>query len=208
MTLTLAIDTSVGVTVALCRSGEVLAERGVTEHAVQGERTALAVSEVLAVAGCAPADLTRVVVGVGPGPFTGLRVGLATGAAMAVALHIPIIGVCSLDAVALECGLAECVAVSDARRKELYFAHYWTGGCDEPGVAAPADIAVRFDSLAVVGPGAALYSDVLPGTVVPLRAARLVESLDCGRSRPRDVTPLYLRVPDAVEPGPRKPVAS
>lgn len=208
MTLTLAIDTSVGVSVALSLGSDLLVERNVTEHAVQGELTAVAVRDALAAAGREPRGLGRIVVGVGPGPFTGLRVGLATGAAMGVALGVPVVGVCSLDAVALEAGGADCVAVSDARRKELYFAHYVNGHGGDPGVATPADLAAKFPGARFVGPAALMYPGDIAGEVVALRAARLVEALDSGRSAPREITPLYLRMPDAVEPGPRKPVAT
>lgn len=93
-------------------------------------------------AGLTLRDIDAVVVGCGPGPFTGLRVGIATAAAYGHALGVPVHGVCSLDGIGNQtCG--EVLVVTDARRREVYWARYSDGvRGDGPGVAAPADVAV------------------------------------------------------------------
>lgn len=208
MALTLAIDTAVGVSVAVCDGATTLAQQSTDHHGVQGELTAVMIRDAFATCGRQASDIERIVVGVGPGPFTGLRVGMATAVAMGVALGVPVIGVCSLDAVAYDSGAVRGVAVSDARRKELYFATWADGVAGEPGVAYPADLAERFAGELVFGPAAGLYPDHLAGNTVPLRAAALVAALDTGMGRPRPITPLYLRKPDAIEPAARKQVGT
>lgn len=208
MTLTLAIDTSVGVSVALCDGMVTLSQQSTDQHGVQGELTAVMVRDALEACGRRAADIERIVVGVGPGPFTGLRVGMATAAAMGLALGVPVVGVCSLDAVAYDSGASRGVAVSDARRKELYFAEWADGAVGEPGVAYPADLAERFAGEPVVGPAAGMYPQHLAGDTIQLRAAALVAALDSGLGRARPITPLYLRKPDAVEPAARKQVGT
>lgn len=193
----LAIDTSVGVSVALHDGERVVAQRHDDQHGVQGERCAADIAELLTGAGLTPVDITRVVVGVGPGPFTGLRVGIATAAAFALARGVPVVGVCSLDAVAHDMG-GPCVVVSDARRGELYAALYPEPA--EPWVATATDIAQRCPGARVVGPGAGLYPEPLPGEVRPLRAAALADLVAQGVARQRPLTPLYLRAPDATPP--------
>ena len=104
------------------------------------ERITPNVLAALADAGLAMADLGAVVVGCGPGPFTGLRVGMATAAAYGHALGIPVYGVCSLDAIG---GLTtgDTLVVTDARRREVYWARYRDGvRIDGPAVSAPADV--------------------------------------------------------------------
>ena len=93
-----------------------LAESVAVDGRRHGELLAVGVRDVLARAGAAPGDLDAVVVGLGPGPFTGLRVGLVTAAVLADALRIPAYGVCSLDGLGVQDGWA----VSDARRREVY----------------------------------------------------------------------------------------
>jgi tRNA threonylcarbamoyl adenosine modification protein YeaZ len=157
-------------------------------------------------------DLGAVVVGVGPGPFTGLRVGLVTGAALADALAIPAYGVCSLDALGVRDGLA----VGDARRREVYWARYaMRVRVEGPEVSRPADVAVRPGEL-VAGAGALLHREAFaagdvrdePRHPSPLELVRLAAERVRGGAPGEPLTPLYLRRPDAVEPGPGKRVTS
>ncbi|WP_375487239.1 tRNA (adenosine(37)-N6)-threonylcarbamoyltransferase complex dimerization subunit type 1 TsaB [uncultured Jatrophihabitans sp.] len=215
----LAIDTSspaVTAAVVTVTDGEValaaarvpLAARG------HGELLTPSIAGVLDDAGLAPRDLDAVVVGVGPGPFTGLRVGLVTAAALAHAVDVPAYGVCSLDAIGvLYPDDPALLVATDARRSEVYWARYEFGRrVGDPGVARPADVPT--DGLsAVAGAGAELHAEAWPGldrrpgrypdpvALVGLAAERI------GSAAPSDpLTPLYLRRPDAVVPGAPKAV--
>ncbi len=195
--LWLGIDTSTGVSVALARPGHVLGSRSLTATNVHAEQLMPLVSEVMADCGHALSDLAGVVVGIGPGPFTGLRVGIVTAQTLAYVLDVPVRGVCSLDIVAL--GVAATTpgrpftVVSDARRKELYWATYDAGGrrLDGPTVTLPGDVPTGL----VTGPAADLYD---------LAGQRVVVALDPGlvaaapeRLPDLGTEPLYLRRPDA-----------
>lgn len=200
----------------------VLSLRRTVDPRRHGELLAPSVSRVLAEAGRRPADVGAVVAGLGPGPFTGLRVGLATAAAFADALGVPAYGVCSLDAVAApvvdESTGGRVVAAIDARRREVYWAVYDEAGrrLDGPGVDRPDVLAARLPALGVTamcGAGARAYADVLglpllaadypdPAALVALAADRIAAGAPAG-----PLTPLYLRRPDAVEPGPPKAVS-
>lgn len=130
--LVLGIDTSDGVSVALCRGDAVLARAEGADPRRHAETLAPSIEAVLAGAGAAPRDLEAIAVGTGPAPFTGLRVGLVTARALARALGVPAVGVCSLDALARQAFDAlgeaaapgEVLAVGDARRREVYVARY------------------------------------------------------------------------------------
>lgn len=226
--LTLVVDTATaGVVVGVVEVGvevmagvedagqvRVLAERRAGGPSRHGETVAPAVASVLAEAGCGARDLSAVVVGTGPGPFTGLRVGMVSAAALADALGLQAYGVCSLDAVAL--GLPEragmTVVATDARRREVYWAVYSAGERVEgPYVGDPADLLRRLPGLAprrVVGAGAVLYG--LPGAVsagptaaglVAAAGPALIEGRPAAAARAQ-----YLRRPDAVELAARVPV--
>ena len=220
--LVLGLDTSSpAVSAALvrlsARGGEVLREHAVVDARRHGELLAGCVQAVLG--DVAADELRAVVAGTGPGPFTGLRVGLMTAAAMADALEVPAYGVCSLDAVAPD---GDVVVVTDARRREVYWARYDADGerVDGPHVERPAALADRLRALPVpprlVGAGAVLHRDVFGGLAVgdaspyPSAAAlvrRAAERVLAGA--PADpLTPLYLRRPDAVEPGAAKRVTA
>ena len=201
----LAIDTAVGISVALHDGHSVVAEATRVEHGVQGELTTVMIAELLQQAGWTPADLTDVVVGVGPGPYTGLRVGIVTATVFGHARGIPVHGVCSLDAVGHDAG-GDCIVVTDARRKELYWARYESGRVDGPHVMLPAELAEQFPGARFVGPGAQLYPDVVSGEVMDLRAGALAELFAAGNAQLVDVAPMYLRVPDAVAGTVRKKV--
>jgi tRNA threonylcarbamoyl adenosine modification protein YeaZ len=155
-------------------------------------------------AGHAPRDLDAIVVGAGPGPFTGLRVGLVTAAAMAEALGIPAYDVCSLDGLAPATGTV--LVATDARRKEVYWATYADGRrLTGPEVSYPVDVDAGA-ATAMTGAGARLYADVLALPLLegehPSPAALVTVALDRLRSgAPSDaLTPLYLRRPDAMVP--------
>ena len=199
--LVLAIDTATpAVTAGLVRRGgdrlEVLAERVTIDPRAHAERITPNVLAALADAGHAMTDLGAVVVGCGPGPFTGLRVGMATAAAYAHALGIPVHGVCSLDAIGGQTSGAALV-VTDARRREVYWARYRDGvRIEGPAVSAPADVDPGGARLVAGSPEhAALFG--LPcepryPTVIGLAAAVADWSHPSA-----SLVPLYLRRPDA-----------
>lgn len=205
MTLVLGIDTSTDVRVGLARDGEILGRRGVADTRQHVEQLIPLVQDLLADGGVRIADLDLICVGLGPGPFTGLRVGIVAAQTLASALRIPLHGVCSLDIVAAGVsGLDEFIVASDARRKELYWARYAAGSrIDGPHVNAPEDL----PQLPVIGPGVQAYTERLgdrprpdgPATIdAGLLAALGAELPDAGTE------PLYLRRPDAAEPTRRK----
>ena len=179
-------------------------------------------------AGATRADLARIVVGRGPGPFTGLRVGLVVARTLGAVLGAEVEGLCSLDALAHEAAQAEpharTIAVAlDARRREVYWALYRVERAADgsvqalvresgPAVDAPADVAPQLMAAdARVGSGCALYADSIPATADAihvdaghlLTAAALVRAAE-GPSTPASTEPLYLREPDAAKPTARK----
>ncbi|GAA3394716.1 tRNA (adenosine(37)-N6)-threonylcarbamoyltransferase complex dimerization subunit type 1 TsaB [Cryptosporangium minutisporangium] len=203
----------------------VRAEHVVVDARRHGEALAPGIAVALGEAGITVGDLNAVVAGVGPGPFTGLRVGLVTAASLADALGIPAYPVCSLDAVvpdpSVRAGRPLLVA-TDARRREVYWAVYDAAGTrvHGPDVAKPADLRARLDAgelgavddLLAVGSGAALYADALGLPVAePLYPsvaglARLGADRVLAKAPAEPLTPMYLRRPDAVEPGAAKSV--
>jgi tRNA threonylcarbamoyl adenosine modification protein YeaZ len=201
----LAFDTSTpAVTVALS-GGPSATVVAANRH---GELLAPTVEQVLREAGATVADLTGVVVGLGPGPFTGLRVGVVTARTMAHALGIPAYGACSLDALA-----APGVAVAtDARRREVYWAAYDAAGArvsgPDGGKPAAVAAALRDAGVTVVaGAGTALYPDAFAEfEVVGPEHPDAVRLLAAPRTD--SLVPLYLRRPDATPPGERKRVTA
>jgi tRNA threonylcarbamoyladenosine biosynthesis protein TsaB len=164
-----------------------------------------------------------VAVGDGPGPFTGLRVGLVTALTLGLALDLEVLGVCSLDAVAagaVRSGLdaPQFLVATDARRREVYWARYRLDDVDGrrlpvrvdgPQVAAAG--VIERDGLPVAGRGAELYPDALGGSGAPIgpldpSAADLAELAVLGKPYLVPAEPLYLRRPDASRPGARKRV--
>ncbi|MCW2868489.1 MAG: tsaB [Marmoricola sp.] len=207
----LAFDTATPhVTVALHDGNSVVAAWGWQESMRHGELLAPGIERVLAEAGATVRDLTRVAVGVGPGPFTGLRVGLVTARTLGFALDVEVVGVCTLDVLAAEArdaGLDEVVVATDARRKEVYLAAYAGGRrVRGPEVLKPADAATDGP---VVGRGALLHPEHFPDARAPEHpsAAVLADGVVRGRFALLDPEPLYLRRPDAVEPGKPKRVS-
>ena len=196
--LVLAIDTSTpAVTAGVVADGGLLAERVSVDARAHAERITPNVLAALADAGRSMADLDAVVVGCGPGPFTGLRVGMATASAYGHALGIPVYGVCSLDAIGGQTR-AEVMVVTDARRREIYWARYCDGvRVDGPAVSAPADVDPGpAQSVAGSPEHAALFG--LP-CVEPLHpnSVGLVASVADWSEPPAALVPLYLRRPDA-----------
>ena len=176
---------------------QVLAQRLTVDARAHAETLTPNVVGALADAGLAMADLDGVVVGCGPGPFTGLRVGMATAAAYGHALGVPVYGVCTLDAIGVETH-GEALVVTDARRREVYWARYRDGvRIEGPDVSAAADVAAG-DAGAVAGSPdhAALFG--LPCIDIPYpSAAGLVAAVTDWTAEPEPLVPLYLRRPDA-----------
>ncbi|WP_393097695.1 tRNA (adenosine(37)-N6)-threonylcarbamoyltransferase complex dimerization subunit type 1 TsaB [Streptomyces sp. LN325] len=203
----LALDTATpAVTVALHDGTSVIAASSQVDARRHGELLLPAVDRVLAEAGLRLDAVTGVVVGVGPGPYTGLRVGLMTADTFGLALGVPVHGLCTLDALAYAADIdGPFVVATDARRKEVYWARYADSRTrvSEPAVDRPGDLAL--DGLPAVGAGALLYPDTFPDARAPehVSAAALAslaaERLAAGEELepPR---PLYLRRPDAQVP--------
>jgi tRNA threonylcarbamoyl adenosine modification protein YeaZ len=234
--LVLVVDTATpAVTAALVEVGpaggagwsaglRLLASEVTVDARRHGELLAPAIAAALSGAGRVTGELTAVVAGLGPGPYTGLRVGLVTAAALADATGVPAYGVCSLDAVALpvadQVGPAgRLLAATDARRREVYWARYDHDGTrrTDPAVIRPADLAELARQpgnrvTAMCGAGARLYADQLPFPLLaadypdPLALAALARERVLAAAPADPLTPLYLRRPDAVEPARRKAV--
>lgn len=172
MSKVLAIDTSTSRTcVAVVENRSILYSGyrdGATAH---GPSLPALVQEALAIS-----EVDEVVVGMGPGPFTGLRVGIAFAQSFALAQEIPVRGVCSLDAIAAQIDKSDFIITVDARRKEVYWARYVNGvRVAEPAVNFPADVM-----------GTSIHADLFPDMLSMVNL-------------PGDITePIYLRRPDAV----------
>ena len=203
----LAIDTSTPAVVAavLRRHGdgriELLAERITVDAHAHAELLTPNVVAAVQNAGLEMSDLDAVVVGCGPGPFTGLRVGMATAAAYGHALDVPVHGVCSLDAIGGQTAGpsgGDVLVITDARRREVYWARYRDGvRVDGPGVCAPVDVPVA-GALQVAGSPAhcALFALPCTGPQLPTPAG-LVAAVADWEHDPDALIPLYLRRPDA-----------
>ena len=172
MSKILAIDTSTSRTSVAIIDGDTLVFSGHRDGATaHGPSLPALIQEALAVS-----DVEEVVVGMGPGPFTGLRVGIAFAQSFALARDIPVRGVCSLDAIAAQVDEKDFIITVDARRKEVYWARYTDGvRVGEPAVNSPADVS-----------GAPIHADLFPDMQALIKL-------------PGNITePIYLRRPDAV----------
>ena len=168
----LAIDTSTSRTCVAIIDGDIVLYSGHLDGATaHGPSLPYLVQEALKVS-----DVQEVVVGMGPGPFTGLRVGIAFAQSFALARDIPVRGVCSLDAIAAQVNKDDFIITVDARRKEVYWARYKEGiRLDYPAVNLPADVA-----------GAPIYADLFPDMKALVQLTGNITD------------PIYLRRPDAV----------
>ncbi|MBF8252964.1 MAG: tRNA N6-adenosine(37)-N6-threonylcarbamoyltransferase complex dimerization subunit TsaB [Actinobacteria bacterium] len=172
MTITLAIDTSTSRTcVGIIEAGELLwsgFKDGATAH---GPALPALVQEAIK-----GRTIDEVVVGMGPGPFTGLRIGIAFAHSFAIARSIPVRGICSLDAIAAQLQSKDFIVTVDARRKEVYWARYVDGvRMGEPAVNFPS-----------VLEGTEIYSDLFPDLLAMVSLKGDIKE------------PIYLRHPDAV----------
>ena len=225
--LVLALDTATpAVTVGVVELGHAPVERA--RRVPEGARRHVellmpAVLDAAVEAGVGLAELDAIVVGTGPGPFTGLRVGMVTAAALGDALQTPVYGVCSLDAIAASAVAPRfggptgqgLLVVTDARRKEVYWAAYDGGGRRTvgPQVHSPAALRERLPELGVVaaagGAAEGLGLPVLPPAApTPVGLASVAASALLTGAAPEPLTPLYLRRPDAMVPGERKRVTA
>lgn len=227
----LACDTATAAVslAVIAPSGEVLAAAELIDAKSHTEQFVPLVAQVLAQAELALSDLSGVVAGMGPGPFTSLRVGLTSAQTLALTQNLPLYGVCSLDSLAWQAmvagGAEEFIVATDARRKEVYWARYrvregWIERWGDPAVAKPDQ--VDREGLPVVGIGAQVYPSELgpEGTILHGSATGLAQVAihAQGQLMVQDDTPdwqpcalvpfapMYLRRPDAVEPGQRKSV--
>ena len=172
MSKVLAIDTSTSRSCVAIIDGSKLLYSGYRDGATaHGPSLPALVQEALAVS-----DVDEVVVGMGPGPFTGLRVGIAFAQSFALAREIPVRGVCSLDAIAAQVTEKDFIVTVDARRKEVYWARYTDGArVGEPVVSFPADVT-----------GAKIHADLFPDMLALVNLQGNI------------IEPMYLRRPDAV----------
>ncbi|WP_326828858.1 tRNA (adenosine(37)-N6)-threonylcarbamoyltransferase complex dimerization subunit type 1 TsaB [Streptosporangium sp. NBC_01810] len=226
--LVLAFDTATpAVTAALHDGARVLAESTTVDARRHGELLVPTIETVLSEAGASLRDVTTVVAGSGPGPYTGLRVGLVTAQALATSLGVPAYGVCTLDAIAYGSGLTEPFLVAtDARRKEVFWGQYqeMRARLSGPAVDRPQDLP---GELPLVGAGARMYAEVVgasrlldapeyphAGALAALAAEQLGEPgvravVESGThpvlGLPR---PIYLRRPDARVPSAPKKVSA
>jgi tRNA threonylcarbamoyl adenosine modification protein YeaZ len=242
--LLLGLDTATpAVTVALHDGSQPLAQLVTVDAHRHAELLAPAIAKVIADAGAERGDLTGVAVGVGPGPYTGLRIGVVTARVLGAALGVPVYGVCTLDVLAADVeGDGGFAVATDARRREVYWARYdETGRLSGPHVGPPAEVPAR--DLPVVGEGPLLYPEFFPhgrwptypaaATLCRVVVAALAAGVSSAGGSSADGStagrssagggagsgpavvgpvllppePLYLRRPDAREPGAPKRVS-
>ncbi len=203
--LLLAFDTATpSISVAVHDGQSVIGQASGEGAMAHGELLAPAIKTAMAEANRSMSELTDVAVGVGPGPFTGLRVGVVTALTLAQTLGLTPHGACTLDILAAEAADqfdSDFVVATDARRKEVYWSRYSADGAalDGPNVDLPSHVA-EF-ALPVVGRGGRLYADQLAWVEsAPLdpSAAVLANAVAAGKLTQYRLEPLYLRRPDAT----------
>ena len=200
----LAIDTSAGTSVALVDlAGGILAEESVADTRRHAEVIGSSIAAVLERAGVSPRELSGVVAGMGPGPFTGLRVGIAAARAFALGIGRPVVPLVSHDAVALD-RIAPTLVVTDARRREVAWSRY-----DAPdGLGLPVRLAgpalARPDELETDVEGYAALERVDAAQISAGALGMLAERLfAAGRPFAADEA-LYLRAPDVTLSTPKR----
>ncbi len=216
--LVLGFDTATpAVSVALHDGTRVVSEAFELDARRHSELLTPMIAKVMADAGASRADLGAVAVGVGPGPYTGLRVGVVTARVLGAVLGLDVHGVCSLDVIARAASAAagtEFLVATDARRGEVYWARYDAAGgrLEGPSVGRAGSIGGAA-LLPVAGTGGQLYPEAFGPVIGPAYPdARVLCEIVAGRpggpERPPllPAEPLYLRRPDAREPGPPKRV--
>lgn len=200
----LAIDTSTGTSVAIVDRGGVRALRTSADTRGHAEVIGDFIAEVLAEAGVAPSDLDGVAVGMGPGPFTGLRVGIAAARTFALGIDRPVLPVVSHDAVAF--GQADAVLVlTDARRRELAWSRFARPAADglPVRIAGPALVAAADLDQVTVESG---YRRIDAATIDAGALGMLaLARLEAG-AEPGPAEPVYLRAPDVTVPSAPKTV--
>ena len=207
MSILLAIDTSAGTSVALFRDGVLAAELNVTDNMKHAETVGTAIVSVLTEAGVAAREVQEVVVGRGPAPFTGLRVGIAAAVMFAEGSGARLSGLISLDAIALSAlkqrpasETRPLLVTTDARRSEVYWALY--SGLSNKGVA------IRTEGPQVIKPAALeellaatnIDADTTSLAITGAAVGELALALRAAGQLESDISALYLRAPDAVEP--------
>lgn len=207
--LVLGIDTSTVVNVGLAVGGQVLAVATVDDRMAHAEQLVPLVRDCLRRADTDLTEVGQIVVGLGPGLFTGLRVGIVTAQMLALVAGRTWRGICSLDVLAGQYavthpGSEDFVVATDARRREVYWASYDAAGrrLGAPQVSPASDVPRR----PTIGPAAALYADQLCAVAGPRALDPAALAIHGGALPDAGVEPLYLRRPDATEPGKRKSV--
>ncbi len=216
--LVLGLDTAMVVTVGLARGGVPIGAAVIPDRMTQVEQLTPVIADVCREAGVRVGQLDQIVVGLGPGPFTGLRVGIVTARILAEVVEADLHGICSLDGIAADFAsspapgsldrpggpAADFVVATDARRREIYWALYGADGVrrDGPYVSLPADAPRR----PTIGPAADLYPELLQAVPGPRSLDPSVLAVRGPKLPGAGQQPLYLRRPDAAEPGRRKSV--
>ncbi|HEY9294709.1 MAG TPA: tRNA (adenosine(37)-N6)-threonylcarbamoyltransferase complex dimerization subunit type 1 TsaB [Microlunatus sp.] len=208
--LILGIDTATEVQVGLADGSQVLTSASYDDPRRHVEQLAPLIQQVFSEAGVQAAELTKIIVGVGPGPYTGLRVGIAAARTMASALGIEVCGVCSLDVLAAQWLRSDAapaddfLITTDARRKEIYWARYAPDGSRVagPAVGKSDDL----PALPIGGPATVIYPALQAAANAPTRLDAGMLALAGRELADAGIEPLYLRNPDAAPPGPRKSV--
>jgi len=211
--LVLGFDTATpAVSVALHDGERVISAALAVDARRHSELLAPMIAKVMADAGVSRGDLGAIAIGVGPGPYTGLRVGVVTARVLGSVLGLPVPGVCSLDIIAVAAGSGrEFLVATDARRKEVYWARYDAAGRRVAGpYVGPASSIPEAAELAVAGTGGQLYPEAFGEVIGPAYpdAGTLcgLAAQSGGQPPLLAAEPLYLRRPDAREPGPPKRV--